>query len=428
MSYSFSLFLGSIVKSYIYLSLFPSRLLNKKHKFNTSYYFFIFFFSILIYFLNDKNFVLKTFITIFFEYLIIKKIYATNSVISLIISVMTYSIVFICNQLCLLFFIEQLDLDLIYIKYYPERVIEINLSLLCILAILRGIISPRMFFNEIKEFSFEKKNMRIVFLYAVFSIVFLALVGFILTEEKPFSTNYIVCIILVMNFIVINYLYIFQIKELIRSKNDFDTINNYIAGVEKTASQLKKQEHEHNNELITIKALAQENNTQQIIELIENICKNKNKNKISANIGLDKIHDNILKSLIMHKINSTNSLGLKTEVFIREKINPINVSPKDLTNIIGIIMDNAIEGAINSNQKYISILMDNDEEDEEMNITIANTYKDSPTIYQKGVSTKGSLRGNGLSILSEIEDENDRIRISTEITEELFIQDVFIRK
>ncbi len=91
-------------------------------------------------------------------------------------------------------------------------------------------------------------------------------------------------------------------------------------------------------------------------------------------------------------------------------------------------MDNAIEGAVDSEEKYISILIDEDEDCEEVNITISNTYKEAPKIYEIGVSTKGEYRGNGLSILQDIEEENEKIKISTDLTEELFIQDIFIKR
>lgn len=428
MSYNFALLICSIIQSIIFLSFVPYGLLNKKHKYDTTYFVFCIILSIVISYTCKFHFVTKTFTIIAFEYFFIKNLYSLNSVISIIISSVSYYIVFIILQLITLVFLKVYNLNMVYIRYYPEKLLHIYFSLLIIIAVLSLIFKTKSFFNEMRDFIFERKSMKFVFFYTMLFILLMAITGSIITDEKPYSKYYNISLFMMSIYMVMNYLYIFQIKKMIKSKNEYNTINNYITRVERTASQLKKQEHEHRNELITIKALAMENNTNQIIELIDNINKNKNVKKTASSIGLEKIHDTILKSLIMHKLNSMDSLGIRVEFFIREIVDPIKISPKDLTNIIGIVLDNAIEATINADDKYISILMDDDSDSNEINITIANSYSEISNIYQNGVSTKGNLRGNGLSILADIEERNDKVRINTEITEELFIQDIFIKK
>ncbi len=428
MNYSFNLFIYTFVKSYIYVVLLPSKLLNEKKYVNYKAIASALTIAVILNYMPDINFVIKAILTVILNFIVIALIYRKGNVISLIMSLIGFTIVFICDEITEVIFVKLFNVDLIYISYYTATVMQMTLTLFLLSVIFCCVLRAQSLFEELKEYRFERKNMNIIFIYIIFSILFLALIGYRIKTEEFFRKDYIIGVMLLIIYVITSSVYLIQIKELIRSKNDYDTIYNYISNVEKVAGQLKKQEHEHDNQLIAIKAFAQEKKSEETINFIDNILKNKIKNKISANVGLDKIQDSILKTLLVHKINSATGFGLRVEAFIRKEILPVNnISPKDMANIIGIIMDNAIEGANESEQKYISILIDEDEDSEELNITISNTYNEIPKIYEAGRSTKGEYRGNGLSILEDIEEENERIKISTELTEELFIQDIFIK-
>ena len=428
MSYSLALFFQLMLKSYIYIILIPSKLLDNNKIFSLKSIISLLLFAFALTCTNGINVIIKTVLTILINFLIIKTIYNNGNVISIILGVISFTLVFICDEVTEIIFSELFNVDMLYIKYYPANVILIGVISFIFAYLITRLLNAKSFIEEIKDYSFERKNMNIICVYIILSIVFLSLICHSIKNEILFSEKYVIGVILFLTYVVISIVYLFQIKELIKSKNDYDTIYNYISNVEKVAGQLKKQEHEHNNQLIAIKAFANENKADEIIEFIDNIIKNKIKNKISANVGLELIQDSILKTLLVHKINGAAGFGVRVEAFIRSEIGPFNISPKEMTNIIGIIMDNAIEGAVDSDEKYISILIDEDEDSEEINITISNTYKNVPKIYENGVSTKGEYRGNGLSILMDIEEENENIKISTELTEELFIQDIFIKK
>lgn len=428
MSYNLTVFLGTLIISYIYTSLLPSKLLHEKKYLHLSSVFYSFIVTIVIYITNNFCSVAETIIMIIINFLIIRFGYKIGNIISLIVSTISYLVVFICGEISEIFFTYLLNVDLIYIEYYPEHVIQIYAFIFALSLFLCFFIRPKNLFDEIKQYSFERENVKIVGIQVLIFIVMLAFIIYLLRTERLFSPRYNFGIMLLSVYIVLSFVYLLQIRLLVKSKNDYDSIYNYIVNVEKIAGQLKKQEHEHNNQLIAIKSLAEDNKNDELILFIDKIIKNKINNKISANVGLDNINDNLVKTLLMHKLNSAVEMGVRTETFVRSKIPILNISPKDITNIIGIVMDNAIEGAMNSEGKYISILIDQDEDNLETNITIANTYKEPPEIYENGVSTKGKYRGNGLSILAEIENDNDNVKINTELTDELFIQDIFIKR
>ena len=357
MSYSLMIFVQVSMKCYILIGLVPSRLLEEKKYFSFKTLIATFLLTLLYYNFQYENFIFFTVFIVMINFVFIKNLYKKGNLISLITSVVAFTLLFISIKITQMIFVKFFSVDLLYFIYDPMRVLAMAVVTF-IISFLFCMISRTHFFNEIKDYSFERKNMNIIGVYIILSIVFLALIGNNIEKEVIFSPDYFIGIILFITFILVSLVYLFQIKELIRSKNDYHTIYDYIANVEKVAGQLKKQEHEHNNQLIAIKSFAQENNTSEIVVFIDKVLKNKIKNKISANIGLDKVQDSILKNLLMHKINAAAGFGVKIEAFIRKEIQPLNIAPKEIANVIGIIMDNAIQGAVSSEQKYLSILLD----------------------------------------------------------------------
>lgn len=148
-------------------------------------------------------------------------------------------------------------------------------------------------------------------------------------------------------------------------------------------------------------------------------------NSISANY--DKIYDTVLKKLLIEKTGKALNAGIKMSADVRAEIKDINIPNIALNDIISIILDNAIDAAGKSKDKAIDIMID--EDGDEVNIIVANTYSkmvEEASMYMDGGSSNGIFRGNGLYILKQIENDNQNITIDTTVTEELFIQEINI--
>lgn len=109
------------------------------------------------------------------------------------------------------------------------------------------------------------------------------------------------------------------------------------------------------------------------------------------------------------------------------KLSPITFN--QLGKILGIFLDNAIEGVELASEKQIGIEMYCNG-DEEIIVIISNTY--GPVKPKKAgvtvMSTKGNDRGHGLLLVRTIIASNKMFENETEITNDLYIQKLIIKK
>lgn len=115
------------------------------------------------------------------------------------------------------------------------------------------------------------------------------------------------------------------------------------------------------------------------------------------------------------KVLEAQNLCLKVNVEIPKPIDLRHIDTLDFIRIMTILLDNAIEAAIESRDKEVSLAF-LDEKDKVV-IVIKNTTKQKRVSYQnifnKGISSKGYGRGIGLSSVSEILDRYSYITITT---------------
>ena len=108
---------------------------------------------------------------------------------------------------------------------------------------------------------------------------------------------------------------------------------------------------------------------------------------------------------------------------ISEPIDSINMNKIDLTRVLGIFIDNAIEACsdIDCSQIKVSFV----KRKSSIVIIIINSINNKPNLhdlFKKGFSTKGNNRGLGLYSVKELLDKTPNITLETEIEENNFIQ------
>ena len=98
----------------------------------------------------------------------------------------------------------------------------------------------------------------------------------------------------------------------------------------------------------------------------------------------------------------------------------------DITKILGVILDNAIDGARESDIKEIEL--DFKIDGNYMIMSISNTYNDEyiDCIGKKKFTTKGFGHGYGLLLAKEIVKNNSKIELVSDMTEKMFKQTILV--
>jgi len=131
-----------------------------------------------------------------------------------------------------------------------------------------------------------------------------------------------------------------------------------------------------------------------------------------------------LKSIISSKLLRAIELDIKVSIEVTEKIADIPMDTLDLSRIIGIFLDNAIEAALETDTPCIRFALIR--LDTEYIFIVSNEFLDkdiSCNILEKpNVSTKGINRGWGLYNAHEIISKYDTVFLDTEILNTTFVQ------
>ena len=131
--------------------------------------------------------------------------------------------------------------------------------------------------------------------------------------------------------------------------------------------------------------------------------------------------------IILRKIKYANDNDVIFKLNIQNELENINASIFEISNILGILLDNAIEAAKESKDKFVKLeitkVLDI------ISFIVVNSYKDKPDkkeMFKKSFSTKGDERGNGLFYVREIINNQDRFILNTFIENDLVRQDFII--
>lgn len=245
------------------------------------------------------------------------------------------------------------------------------------------------------------------------------------------STSFIEYSIILLAICLIE-LFIMKKEEIFINKQiQLESLKQYTDSLEEVYMNMRKFRHDYINILTSISGFIEENNMTELEAYFNNTIypldkKMKNNNSKLALLKNIKVIE--IKGLISSKVIKAQELGLNVHIDIMEEINFINMDIIDLIRSIGILLDNAIESSINTNEKYIALGFI--KEETSINIVIINSYDDKinsiAKLFKQGYSTKGENRGLGLSNLKEIVDKNKNILLDTSIENNRFIQVLII--
>jgi two-component system sensor histidine kinase AgrC len=195
----------------------------------------------------------------------------------------------------------------------------------------------------------------------------------------------------------------------------YENLQIYTERLENSYGSMRKFKHDYLNILSTMGGFMEENDMNGLIEYYEkrvlpiSHAFSESDTKLG---GLSKVKNTALKSLLSSKFIYTMEIGINLKIELTEIIDDVVMDSLDLSRIIGIFLDNAIEAAMNTDQKELYYCMFY--KDEELYIIVRNTSLPlSHAISQlssHGISTKGEDRGVGLYNVSLIlSDYNDVI-------------------
>lgn len=211
----------------------------------------------------------------------------------------------------------------------------------------------------------------------------------------------------------------------------YDNLLSFIKKYETEIDNQRTMRHETKNQLLTIKSkIIDKEKPTAIVDYIDTILNDGRKVNHTEYAKLKYLPSNGLKGLFYFKMITAEEKGIHVEVSIAKGIEDGFLSKLDTNNfnqigkVLGVYLDNAIESAELTEKK--SLCIEAFIKTDEVIFVISNTY--DPNIKKIGRSTKGVGRGYGLLLANGIISNNNRLSSSTEVTPEVYIKKLSIKK
>lgn len=248
---------------------------------------------------------------------------------------------------------------------------------------------------------------------------------------KIYGLIFIGIIIFFITLIIIISRYTLRELRYRRNMEEIETYYEYTLQIESINNEMRKFRHDYVNILTTMSEYIRENDMDGLKTYFnDNIVPMKDNlqmNSIKIN-GKDNLKVRAIKGLITTKILQAQEKNIPISIEVPELIDHIEMNTVDLSRIIGIIIDNAIEASEELEDALIRIAFIN-VETSVMFIVMNKCKEDMPKIhelFQDSFSTKGDNRGLGLTTLKEITDTTENVLLDTTIENGYFVQKVEI--
>ena len=211
----------------------------------------------------------------------------------------------------------------------------------------------------------------------------------------------------------------------------FENLRTYTERLENSYGIMRKFKHDYMNILITMSGFMKENDMDSLKEYYgERILPiSRAFTESDTKLGnLSNIKNTALKSLLSSKFVYMMELGIKAEIELTEPITELNMDCLDLSRIIGIFLDNAMEAAIETDKKEVNFCMFYKEMDLHLifqNTALPPTYAISE-LRSHNISTKGENRGIGLFNVDTILINYENTVWNTAYEEPYFTQELIL--
>lgn len=318
----------------------------------------------------------------------------------------------------------------------PRFKIMVHIGMLVIVIIITQVVR-----FLIRKFKVNPENIKIKNKMTILMIVNICIIAITYYLNAIVAQTYMarnttmliyvaLMIVYLISMSVITFVVANNMKKEMQYENrkiELENLKEYNSNLEAMYNDMRGFRHDYTNILTAMSGYIEEKNIEGLEEFFYKkiVPLNSEMNRKNNRIGLlQNIHITEIKGLIASKVIRAQELGIDVLVDIVEPVDKINMDIIDLSRTIGILLDNAIEAAIECEKSWIKLTFIQ-KENFVLLVFINSCVERTPQIYQifeKGFSTKGDNRGLGLYNLKEIVNKYHTISLDTKADKGEFTQ------
>lgn len=280
--------------------------------------------------------------------------------------------------------------------------------------------------------NFDKKNKSIItlnFIFGIFNIIIQGILTVNYVDILPIQFTFFNFICLLIYF-VLSFYSLAKIMKLVKTTQKLESAEEYNKTLHILHDSVRGFKHDFDNIVTTIGGYIKTNDMkglEKYYSQLEEDCEKVNNLYI---LNPDIINNPGIYNLLTTKYSEATEKGIKVNLTFLLDLNNLHMKIYEFARMLGILLDNAIEAASESDEKVLNIVFRNDSKNNRNIVLIENTYKDKNVnideIFNKGVTGKENHTGLGLWEVKQILKKNNNINLYTNKNDTYFSQQLEI--
>ena len=355
-----------------------------------------------------------------------KVIFRENMKQTILSTIIALLIVMIADFINSMIIINFFSLNQIRVCWYIRILRNIIVSIISVLlSRIKPIQEKCKYF--IKQFDDKKLPVIVLFIILILSIIAMT---FNISKNLIWNVEYFTNLFIILTLIFFCYIFINEDNEFHKLNDEYDSLFKCIQTFEEWIEREQLNRHEYKNQLASLRCVTKEKKVKDKIDSIINDNININSSTVNQ---LKPIPNGGLKGLLYYKIviAQNNKLNIELDIILKHPNLIKNISEdsmKIICKLVGIYMDNAIEAAVTTSKKIVCLEIY--EIEKEINIVISNSFNKTDNFNrrnEKGYSTKGKGRGNGLYFAKKMISKCNWIAEEQSMNNGFYIQKLIIK-
>mgnify|MGYP005757472657 CR=1 FL=1 len=334
----------------------------------------------------------NTFINIMAFPVLVYFILKTNALKSILAEIIIYTIMFLIVTPLISIYTSIFHVTSFEVSVVPAHKILYSIILYAILLFIYILLKLTKFhitfFDRFDHFSY---NLLIInFVVGIVSIFLQAYIEFLYIDFIPTSLIVLSLVVLLVYFFISLYS-LFRTSKLEQTEQLLEEEKMYNKTLNTLHDNIRGFKHDFNNIVQAIGGYVSTNNIEGLKVYYRDLLKDCQINNNLAVLNPELINNPAIYSLLADKYYKAEELNIQINLEVFVDLNNLNIKTYELTRILGILLDNAIEASSKCENKVINITFRKDKSNKIL-IIIQNTYTNKDInidrIFEKGYTSK----------------------------------------
>ena len=334
----------------------------------------------------------NTFINIMAFPVLVYFILKTNALKSILAEIIIYTIMFLIVTPLISIYTSIFHVTSFEVSVVPAHKILYSIILYAILLFIYILLKLTKFhitfFDRFDHFSY---NLLIInFVVGIVSIFLQAYIEFLYIDFIPTSLIVLSLVVLLVYFFISLYS-LFRTSKLEQTEQLLEEEKMYNKTLNTLHDNIRGFKHDFNNIVQAIGGYVSANNIEGLKVYYRDLLKDCQINNNLAVLNPELINNPAIYSLLADKYYKAEELNIQINLEVFVDLNNLNIKTYELTRILGILLDNAIEASAKCENKVINITFRKDKSNKIL-IIIQNTYINKDInidrIFEKGYTSK----------------------------------------